>query len=244
LGQLFDLNIESHDKLFHLSTGAPARVEVVGACYSYGDRKGVADCHLTLAAGESVALFGAPGTGKSTLVDLLCGVRTATEGHVRLDGIDIRELRPDSLREHLAVARGVEIFHGSIDENVHLHRPNIQANDVRDALKSVGLLDEILTLPDGLNTVLQTNGSPLTSSQATRLMVARAIVGRPRLLLIDGTLDSLPDHLLREVLGSLLADDSPWTLLVVTGRRYIQDACDRTVDLRATAGEASRLTNV
>ncbi|MCA9224663.1 MAG: ABC transporter ATP-binding protein, partial [Planctomycetales bacterium] len=95
----------------------------------------------------------------------------------------------------------------------------------------VGLLDELLQLPEGLNTMLQTGGAPLSASQATRLMLARAIVGRPRLLLIDSTLDSLADESLAEVLASLTRDNAPWTLLVATGRRAILDACDRVISL-------------
>ncbi len=105
-------------------------------------------------------------------------------------------------------------------------------SDVREALDAVGLLDELLKLPNGLRTNLQTNGAPLSSSQAVRLMLARAIVGRPRLLLIDGTLDSLPDETIGEVLKRLTEDNSPWTLLVTTGRHAVMQACSRIVDIR------------
>ncbi len=233
LGALFDLSTESHDKVFHLTEGGPAAVTVRDASYKYGNEIAVKDANFEVAPGEHIALIGAAGSGKSTLIDMLCGLRSPSSGHIELDGIDTRELRPDSLREHLAVARSVEIFHGTIDENVHLNRSNIRANDVRDALQRVGLLDEILKLPEGLNTVLQTNGSPLTSSQALRLMLARAIVGRPRLLIIDGTLDGLPDRTIVELLKGL-AQDSPWTLLVASGRSSVIESCDHIVSLSPT----------
>ena len=114
----------------------------------------------------------------------------------------------------------MEIFHGTIDENIHLNRPNIHAQDVRDALRTVDLLDEILQLPDGLNTMLQTGGSPLTQNQTLRLMIARAIVGTPRLLLIDGTLDALADGQATEILKSLVDPAAGWTLLIATGARH------------------------
>jgi ABC-type bacteriocin/lantibiotic exporter with double-glycine peptidase domain len=239
LGQLFDLEVEAHDKLFHLREGEPAALSVRGVTYTYGGTHGIANCDLELAPGETVALTGAAGSGKSTLFDLICGLRSPSSGHIELDGIDLRELRPDSLREHLAVARSVEIFHGTIDENVHLNRPNVRANDVRDALETVGLLDEVLKLPEGLNAVLQTNGAPLTQSQAVRLMVARAIVGRPRLLLIDGTLDGLSDHTLERVLARLTNDDAARTTLVATGRSKVMKACDRVFSLGADSADQS-----
>jgi ABC-type bacteriocin/lantibiotic exporter with double-glycine peptidase domain len=239
LGQLFDLDVEAHDKLFHLREGEPAALSVRGVSYSYGSTSGLSDCHLELSPGESVALTGPAGSGKSTLFDLICGLRPPASGHLELDGIDLREMRPDSLRDHLAVARGIEIFHGKIEENVHLNRPNVRASDVRDALEAVGLLDEILRLPEGLNTVIQTNGAPLTQSQTVRLMLARAIADRPRLLLIDGTLDSLPDETLRPVLDKLTGPHTGWTLLVATGRSAIAESCDRKVDMGRRGNESA-----
>ncbi len=235
LGHLFDLPIEAHNKLFHLRDGVPAAVQIRDVTFTFGSHRVIDNFNLQLAPGESVALVGAAGCGKSTLIDLLCGLRQPTTGHVELDGIDLRELRPDSLREHLSAARSIEIFHGSIDENVHLNRPHISALDVRQALAAVGLLDELLKLPDGLNTMLQTRGIPLSSSQAKRLMIARAMVGRPRLLLIDGTLDSLPDDVLGGLLDHLTNENTPWTLLITTGRRDVQEACDRFVTLTPAA---------
>jgi putative ABC transport system ATP-binding protein len=231
LGHLFDLPTEPHDRLFHLRAGAPAHVQVRAVLSTFGPEKAVGKLNLELEPGETVAVTGPPGFGKSTLVDLLCGMRRPDAGHIELDGIDLREIRPDSLRSHLAVARSIEIFRGSIGENVHLNRPAISALDLRESLAAVGLLDEILKLPEGLNTTLQTNGAPLTTSQSSRLMVARAIIGRPRLLLIDGTLDALPAPTLNAVLTSLTRPNAPWTLLVVTNRQEVLAACHRVVSL-------------
>jgi putative ABC transport system ATP-binding protein len=241
LGHLIDLPIERHDKLFHLRSGEAAEIAVRGVSYQHGmhSQHALHDVTLRLKPHECVALVGPPGSGKSTLIDLLCGVREPTSGHVELDGIDLRELRPDSLREHLAVTRSIEIFHGTIDENVRLNRPHITAHDVREALSAVGLTDEILELPDGLNAMLQTNGIPLTASQALRLMVARAIVGRPRLLLIDGTLDALSDAMLTKLLPQWVGSKHPWSALIVTGRQAVIESCDRMFELTKSshAGE-------
>ncbi len=186
---------------------------------------------LNVDSAESIALVGPPGSGKILLIDLICGLRSPKSGHIEIDGIDVREVRPDSLREQIAVCRSTEIFRGKIDENVHLNRAELTANHVREALASVGLLDQILGFPDGLSTELQPGGAPLSASQATRLMIARAIVGRPRLLLIDGILDGLAEECAKNLLANLTGDSSPWTLLVATGKQEVIAGCDRVVSL-------------
>jgi ABC-type bacteriocin/lantibiotic exporter with double-glycine peptidase domain len=231
VGRLFDLNTEPHNKLYHLRDTDAAEVNMRDVSFHYPSGTILSNFDLHLKPHETVALTGPSGSGKSTVVDLLCGLRAPDSGHIELDGIDLRELRPDSLREHLAAARSVEIFDGTIDENVHLNRPEISPLDVREALSTVGLLDEMLWLADGLETRLLTHGSPLSSGQALRLMIARAIVGRPRLLLIDGTLDGLDDDSLTTVLERLTSNDAPWTLLIATGRKTVIDACQRVVSL-------------
>lgn len=238
LGALFDLPVEPHDRLFHAREGMPATLSAHRACLRVGGRTIHKNLSFQVAQGDSLAVVGPPGSGKSMLVEMLCALRQPSDGHIELDGIDLRQLRPDSLREHVGVARGVEIFHGTIDENVHLNRPQINASDVREALDSVGLLDDVMELPDGLSTMLQTEGSPLSNSQSLRLMLARAIVGRPRLLLIDGSLDSLGNETLARVLDGICGPDKPWTLLITTTREETAKRCAHVFHLARVHDEA------
>ncbi len=231
LGALFDLPIEPHDKLFHLRDDSPASVKLHDVEMKWHGRPIIDPISLTVEPGTSVAVTGAPGSGKSMLLDLLTASRSADHGHIELDGIDLRELRPDSLREHLALARSVEIFPGTIDENVHLNRPQLSASDVREALDTVGLLESITHLHEGLNTKLQVGGAPLSSTQSTLLMLARAIVGRPRLLLIDGTLDHLDGQVLERVLSRICKPRAPWTLIIATNREDIASRCQQVLHL-------------
>ncbi|MGL4550411.1 MAG: peptidase domain-containing ABC transporter, partial [Gemmataceae bacterium] len=94
-----------------------------------------------------------------------------------------------------------------------------------------GLLDEVQGLPDGLYTPLATGGAPLSGSQADRLMLARAVAGRPGLLLVDGLLDRLDTDVRRRVLAGLIAPEAPWTLLIVTSHPEVAAVCGRTIEL-------------
>jgi ABC-type bacteriocin/lantibiotic exporter with double-glycine peptidase domain len=234
LGKLFDLPVEPHDKLFHLEDATAATLKVAAIKQTIGKTAlhgNVGGLTFELPPQERLAIVGPAGSGKSALLDLITGARHPSSGNVSLDGIDLRELRPDSLREHVSLARSTEVFHGTIEENVHLNRPQINASVVREALDSVGLLDELMSLPDGLSTAVQTGGAPLSTSQAKRLMLARAIVSRPRLLLIDGILDGLSDHELSLILPQVCRKNAPWTLVLVTGRQWVADQCDYCLTL-------------
>ena len=185
------------------------------------------------------ALTGPSGSGKSLLLSVLTGERDASSGFVQIAGVDLREMDRDSYREQLGVSRGAEIFAGTLAENVHLHRAHTRSQDVAHALRAVELEDEVLRLPAGAETPLATGGQPLSESQAARLMIARAILARPRMLLIDGTLDGLPETRARGILENLLRAPRPWTLLVVTSRREIAALCDHEYALGGAA-ERSR----
>ena len=219
LGILFDLPMERQDGLLKMPHHQPAEVTVSNVTFATKYHVSHTE-HVNLAvkSGSRLMLMGPSGTGKSQLLDLLFGLRTPAEGHVSINGIDPRDLRPDALRKHVALVRDIEIFSGSLEENVHLERPSVSTSDVREALERVGLIDDILRLPEGLNTHLVETGYPLTPNQARKLMLARAIVGRPRLLLIDGILDTFPDHEAEQLTQMLIDEERLWTLIMVTGR--------------------------
>jgi putative ABC transport system ATP-binding protein len=231
LGILFDLPIEEQEGVLHRFPAQPSSLTVHEVDYAFAGGANVLESvGLIIQSGDRVALIG---PGKSVLFDLMFGLRSPTHGHLSLDGIDPRDLRPDFLRRRVALVRGIEVFHGSVAENVHLARPEVTANAVRDALEQVGLLDGVLRLAGGIETDLTSGGSPLTESQLRRLMLARALVGRPGLLLIDGVLDTLPDEEAEELMRMLCDPHQPWTLIIVSNRRSLHEHCNRIVPLNS-----------
>ncbi len=205
LGHLVDLPLEREGGAAHQSRshGASLRIHRLRFRYEQTDHSVLEDFSLSLEPGERVALLGANGTGKTTLVDLIFGLRSPTSGHLELDGIAYRDLRMESLREHVAVVKGFEIFAGTVLENVRMGREQVTLADVHHALQLVGMLDHILDLPDGLQTELVT-GSCFSMGQVARLMLARAVVGQPRLIILDDVLDHLDSTARQEVLPAIL----------------------------------------
>ncbi|MEM9365688.1 MAG: ABC transporter ATP-binding protein [Planctomycetota bacterium] len=244
LGVLFDLPLERQDGILPTklvsgheaeSIEQAAEVELHAIAYAWPGKKPILDNLTTeLKPGTTLGVLGGSGTGKSTLQDIVFGFRAPTAGHLTVDGIDPRDLRPEALRRRVALVRDDDLFHGSLEENVHLHRENVTAVEVRDALQQVGLLDRVRRKADGLNTILQSNGRPLTENECRLLTVARAIAGQPGLILVDGVLDALPDQELELALHALLRPDRPWTLIVTTGRESIASRLDEQLHLKSS----------
>lgn len=219
LGTLTDLPGETSGKL-HPPDNTPVAIVVRSPHFN-----------LAIAPREKVALRGISGSGKSTLLDALTGYTSLPRLSVELDGVDIRNLALRQLRSGTALVRGVELFHGSILDNVRVGR-ELSADQVQRALEQVGVWTVIQALPNRLETVLATCGAPLSEGQKQALMMARAIVGSPRLLLIDEALDSVQDSVERELFTTLLFDSmSCWTLVLVTAREDLIGRCDRVITL-------------
>ena len=240
LGYLLDLPLEEDGaEAGGGAAGGGAAVVVRDVSFAYDHQRKMALTRLSLAvaAGERVALVGPNGAGKSTLADLLFALRTPDRGWIELDGADVRTLRLETLREQVALVKGVEVIEGTVLENVRVGRAHVTHADARDALGRVGLLETVLALPGGLDTVLWTGGSPLSLGQANRLMVARAIVGRPRLLVLDEALDHMDSDIRETVLPAVLGPGADWTLVVVTHSDEVARLCDRVVQLDRPSGE-------
>lgn len=234
LGALFDLETERHDGIMEMNATGPAllKIDVVEHKRAVNRSRLHKPISFTLQPGESAAILGSSGSGKSTLLDLIYGLRLPTAGHVTIDGFDPQDVRSDVLRRQMALVRRAEIFHGTLEENVHMHRAAVSSADVRHALEQVGMYDQVLRLPDGFDTRLNGNGAPLSGTQSDLLCLARSIAGRPRLLLIDGLLDALSDDELDVALKSLLGEGHPWTVVIATGRRSIAEKCQHLIQVQ------------
>ena len=232
LGELFDLPIQQQQGLMNLAGEGPARVDARDVTFSVGDSTPILDgVSLHVAAGDRLAVLGPSGSGKSLLVDLVAGWAEPQRGEVVIDDIDPHDVRPDVLHRRVTVVRQPEVFKGTIAENVHLGRPGVSLHDVRQALGRVGLLNTVQALPDGLETPLSLVGTPFTELQLRRLTLARAIVGGPRLLIIDGLLDAFSDADAISLGSEVTARRQPWTLILVTGRESLAAMCDQRIAL-------------
>ncbi len=163
----------------------------------------------TLEPEDKVVLAGPPGVGKSRFLDLLCGLRQQPYGTVRVNGIDLRDLRDGDYRSRVALVRGPDVIAGAILDNLRLGREGVKLSRIRWALEKANLGREVHSLPEGLHTKLLPGGSPLSRTQAVRLCIARAMIGPAGLLVIDGALDELNLDACPELLPALFDRSAP-----------------------------------
>jgi ABC-type bacteriocin/lantibiotic exporter with double-glycine peptidase domain len=230
LGKLVDLPMEPPQGELPPTSNIPARVGISGL--SVGGVKGqdmLYGVDLEVAPGEHTALTGPPCSGKSALLEALYRMRAPSKGRLEFDGADVRTLSIQALRDQMGFVRDAEVVDGTLEENVRLAHPGLPATEVVRALTAVGLQQELGRFPDGAATQITSGGAPLSDSQKLRLTIARAIAFRPRLLLIDGTLDRLEPGVRASVLRNLTAPGVPWTLVISTHAPDVMELCQRTV---------------
>lgn len=232
LGQLVDLPLEQDTGESVPPRAGPASLALHGLEFHYReDAPVLRGASLEVPAGETVALTGSTAGGKSTLVDLLYGLRAPSRGRILLDGTDLRDLSLASLRRDVVIVKAPEIFAGTLVDNVRLGQPELPLHEVRRVLEAAGLGETLARLPDGLQTELATGGLPLSSGEVALLHLARALALRPRLLVLDEVLDTLDARARDHVLQTLMAGDAPWTLLLITRSPELLGRCTRAYEL-------------
>lgn len=207
------------------------RFENVHFAFPGADEDVLKGVNLDLRPGETVALVGATGSGKTTLTALVGRLADVTGGKVTVDGVDVRDLDLADLRKTVATAfEEPVLFSASVRENVALGATNATETEVRQALQ-VASADFVEDLPWGLDTRIGEQGLSLSGGQRQRLALARAVVGRPSVLVLDDPLSALDVHTEAEVEHALRSVLSDVTALVVAHRPSTVQLADRVAML-------------
>ena len=177
--------------------------------------------------GQVVALVGSSGAGKSTIAQLLPRLYDVDEGAVRLAGVDVRDLSAESIRQTIGmVTQDGHLFHESVRANLLIARPDATDDDLWDALSRARLVDLVTALPDGLDTVVGERGYRLSGGERQRLTIARLLLARPKVVILDEAtahLDSTSEAAVQAALGEALAGR---TALVIAHRLSTVRAAD------------------
>ena len=232
LGHIVDLEMERDDGERSETREAGIEVKATGLSFGYeGSANLFENLNFTIPSGARAAIIGPHGSGASSMLDLLFGLREPTSGHIGIDGLDMRSWHLESLRDRVQLLRRNEIVDENIVENLRLGRVDIGMDEIRDALDRVGLLESLLSRPVGLKMTLKIGGAPLSANQRTRLLFARALVQRPRLLLVDEIFDGLDEETFETLTKAILGKDLPWTVVLTTRDQGVASFCDQIINL-------------
>lgn len=214
------------------------QLEVKHLSFSHADTRVLDDVSFTLEPGASLAIVGRTGSGKSTLAELMPRLLATPPGSVFLDGQDICDLPLAYVRKMIGYAQqDAFLFSTTVCRNIAfpLDEPDSEAAllSVRDAAKRVHVLDEMLALPDGLDTIVGERGVQLSGGQKQRVALAGALLVRPRILVLDDPLSAVDARTEKRILDTIDRERSERSVILVTHRVAAARRCDRIIVLDA-----------
>lgn len=232
LGALTDLPLEDENTTLPVY---PANqfgfgIVVENLRFRYPSTRDLVINHLSLRvlAGEKIVLIGTVGSGKSTLMQLLMGFYEDYEGLISYNGLSLGTLRLDQLRKDVGDNVWQEhIFQGSLRENLTMGNSDITDDDVLEAIAHVGLSDQVTLLPNGLDTQLYPGGIKLPGTVSKKIILARSIIGKPRMLLLDLEVDFLKSDEREKLYNHVFSQ--PFTMIAATTDSEFMQRADRIV---------------
>ena len=210
---------------------AQGRVSFTGVEFAYkADRVILPTFDLEIPAGQTIALVGSTGAGKSTLAKLISRFYDPSQGTVALDGVDLRKLHPKDLRRAIVmVTQEAYLFSGTVADNIALGKPDATRDEIVRAAKAVGAHEFIESLPNGYDTDVNKRGGRVSAGQRQLLSFARAFIADPVVLILDeatASLDIPSERLVQEGLQTLLADR---TAVIIAHRLSTVAIADRVL---------------
>ena len=224
--------IIDNDNLIDLSSGGPGEVVFEEVRFNYGVDQVLNGASFTIKPGQTVAIVGATGSGKSTLAYLLPRLYEASSGTIKIDGIDIKKVSLEQLRKRISIAFEESfLFSSTAEENITIGSELLGDDEVRSAslvAKADGFISD---LPDGYNTEVGERGYGLSGGQRQRIALARAILRKPKILILDDAMsavDASTEESIRNELKTVLGQT---TTLIITNRVPTIEMCDEVIFL-------------
>ncbi|MFN5711192.1 MAG: peptidase domain-containing ABC transporter [Bacteroidota bacterium] len=236
VGQVTDLDLEKDtaDSSLQHVFNKPIEIDVNGLNYTYPGRTKSVIKNITyrFEAGRSYCISGSNGSGKSTLIHLLAGLYQPLSGSVCINGLPIGNYNIFELYKFIGNALAEEtIFEGTFYENISLGRDYIHSEDVKWAIEKVFLNDYIKMLPDGLDSPIEVSGQKLSKSVIQKIILARSIVNKPKLILLENHIDFIEDSEEMKIIDFLTDKSNGWTLISVSNNSYLKQKSDVVMNM-------------
>ncbi|MEQ8624595.1 MAG: ABC transporter ATP-binding protein [Vicingaceae bacterium] len=209
------------------------QVDLINLSFQYpsNNKKTLKNLNLSIERGNLIALVGKNGSGKSTLIRLLSGLYELNDGQILYDEINMKSFQSESLRSAIGDCLSQEqLFQGSVMENLTMGK-TMGIEKVKNTCKAIHLGDFINNLPKGYDTLLDPQGSELAESTVQKLLVARAILNAPKLLLIEDNLDAIDGNQKKDIIDFIRKKDNKWTVIAATKNDYLISKADKIIEL-------------
>ncbi len=234
IGYVTDMKLDKDDGICIPEEVEEFSLEARDLCFEYPDSRHsiLHNVNLKIEQGESVLISGPAGSGKSTLIGLLSGILEPTDGVIKYNGFPMQSLDFESLKRHIGYAvSNHSIFLGSLLENITMGKDDIAHDNIMKTIKIVHLEDFVAGLKDGLDTELDPEAKRIPRSVSNKIVLARAIINKPKLLILEDPLDHVPVHEKRSILEALTEEGNPWSIIVSSVDMIWRDFIPREIDL-------------
>ena len=233
LGQVVDKQLEDQDGEQPFSNNEPLHIELDNIIYNgFNGKEIINGINLKISPGDKILLRGKNGAGKSTLLRLIAGLIRPTSGEIFINDISLKSLKLNHYRALLGQSLSEESpFEGTLLDNLTFGDKSISQQDIRWALEKTGLSDFVKQQPKGLNTVIHPEGLQIPYSVSRKILLARSIVRKPSLLILNDPLDQLDPEEEDKILDFLFSPENPWSIIVSSKEEKWEKYCDRILHI-------------
>ena len=236
IGQIVDLKMEEprEENSDYCFTNLSIETENLKFKYPEATDNVLNDINLKIEPSEKIYLEGINGSGKSTLIRILAGFIQPTSGSFFINDDTYRKIDVAQYRSQIStITHGETPFEGTVLENITMNNPSISNEDIKWAIESVQLGSFIKTLPEGLETKIFPDGRQLSSSNAQKILLARSIVNKPKILFYEDPLDKMDEEASKEIIDFLTNSSNQWTIIVSSKNNYWEQKCSRKITLQS-----------
>ncbi len=235
IGQIVDLKMEEprEENSDYCFTNLSIETENLKFKYPEATDDVLNNINLKIEPSEKIYLEGINGSGKSTLIRILAGFIQPTSGSFFINDDTYRKIDVAQYRSQIStITHGETPFEGTVLENITMNNPSISNEDIKWAIESVQLGSFIKTLPEGLETKIFPDGRQLSSSNAQKILLARSIVNKPKILFYEDPLDKMDEGASKEIIDFLTNSSNQWTIIVSSKNNYWEQKCSRKITLQ------------
>lgn len=235
IGQVSDLELEEYENTKNDTCYTSILLETENIKFKFPDSENeiLSSINLKINQGEKIIINGENGSGKTTLIRLLSGLLEPTSGSFYINDDTFRKINLKQYRSQIgSIIHGETLFEGTILENITFKDPTIPFEDIKWAIDGVQLSTFIKSLPEGLDTNIYPEGRQLSSSNAQKILLARSIIHKPKILFYEDPTDSMDEKVANEMIDFITDKTNKWTIIVSSKNPYWKTKCSRIIEMK------------